>query len=276
VKLLGGCLGAFVLLIVLFACATAGLAYAFFGAFGRYDVPATAATTQTFAVSGVPTVRITSQAGNIEVVRGDAAAVTVAATKHARARTHADAENTLRQISVNVTQNGNVVAVQVSMPETLGFGFLIGDRNVDLTVTVPAQANLEARLNAGNVDVRDITGTVTIANDAGNLTLDNVSLAGVSTLSDHAGNVDVAGTLQAGASLDARTNAGNVTAALPAATAAHLDARTHAGSIQVDATWPIPVSRTFSSASASGDLRPNPSSRLTLSTDAGNITLIAR
>lgn len=275
VKLLGGCLSAMALLLILLTCAAGGLALAYFGAFGGYDTPATAASTQTFHVTGTPTLHITSPAGNIEVLRGEAATVTVEATKYARARSRVDAQDTLRQIIVGMTQSGNTLNVQVSLPGSTGFGFLIGNRHVDLTVTVPEQTNLTATLNAGDVQVHDITGTVTIHNDAGNLTLDAVRLVGASTLGDHAGNIEVTGALNAGASLEARTNAGNVRVTLPESTAAHLDARTQAGNVDVDSVWPITVSRHVSSATASGDLQPNPSGHLTLTTDAGNITVAA-
>ena len=274
VKLIGGCLIAGVLVTVILACtiaATAGSVVALFN-----STPVSATTSQTFAVAGVPTVRIHNSAGNIHVVRGGAGAAVVQATKYVRGLSSSDAQTELRQITVTTTQSGDTLNIQVNEP-SIGPGIHLWgtDQHVDLTITVPAQANIAADLNAGNVDVTDIAGTIGVQNDAGNLSLNHVTLAGSSFATDNAGNIDVTGVLQPGASFEARTNAGNVTARLPRATSAHLTASTTAGSVSVDSVWPVNVSRQVAHASASGDLTPNPSGTLVLETNAGNVTLDA-
>jgi Putative adhesin len=270
VKVLGGCLGAVLLLGALFACAISFAAAALF-----HSSPDATTSTQTFAVDGTPTVRIHSTAGNIHVVPGDAGTVTVQATRYGRGFSSDDAQNAVRQITVGVTRSGNTLNIQVNEPNG-GDGIHFWDnRHVDLTVTVPEQANIAATLSAGNVDARGITGTIGIQNDAGNLSLDDVTLGGSSFAIDTAGNIDISGALQPGASLEARTNAGNVTATLPRATSAHLTASTTAGNVDVDATWPVSVTRQFGHGSASGDLNPHPTGSLVLETNAGNVTLDA-
>lgn len=266
---LAGCLGLLVLLTLICALAAGGTAFAFF-----HSVPVSATGSQSFSVSGAPTVRIHSHAGNVQVATGGAGTVTVAYEKHVRGWDRGDAENALRAITVTATQSGYVIDVQVNEPDWSGPHWF-GDRDVRLDVTVPAQASIETTLNAGNVEVRGVTGTVTVENDAGNVTLEGVTLAGASSVQDHAGNIEVRGTLQSGSSLDARTNAGNVGATLPKATDAHLSATTHAGNIDVDSTWTVAVSRDYANGTATGDLTPTPRGTLTLETDAGNITLDA-
>jgi hypothetical protein len=274
VKLIGGCLIAGVLLTVVFACALAATAGSVVALFN--STPVSSTTSQTFAVAGVPTVRIHNTAGNIHVVRGDAGAVVVRATKYVRGFSGQDAQTELRQITVTTTQSGDTLDVQVSEPGSgPGIHPWWNDRHVDLTISVPAQANIAATLDAGNVDVTDVAGTIGIQNNAGNLTLDGVTLAGTSSATDNAGNIDVTGSLQPGASFTARTNAGNVSATLPRATSAHLTASTDAGNVSVDSVWPVSVTRQIARASASGDLTPNPTGTLVLETNAGNVTLDA-
>jgi hypothetical protein len=271
VKVLGGCLAAVVLVGVVFACVAGALVAALF-----HSSPTTATTTQTFIMAGVPTVRIHSTAGNIHILPGDTGVVIVRAHKYAHAFSEDDAQNALRGMAVTVMQSGSTLDIQIDESGSESGVLLWGGRHVDLTVTVPAQANIAATLNAGNVDVDGVTGTIAIQNDAGNLSLDDVTLGGSSSATDNAGNIDVSGALQAGASLESQTNAGNVTARLPRATSAHLTASTNAGSVDVDAVWPVSVSQQFARGSASGDLNPHPTGSLILETNAGNVTLEAR
>lgn len=266
---LAGCLGLLILLALFCALAIGGTAFAFF-----HTVPVSASGSQSFHVAGVPTVRIHSNTGNVQVATGEAGTVTVAYEKQARGWDRGDAENALRNITVTTTQAGDVLDVQVNGPDWSGPHFW-GDRSVRLDLTVPTQASIDTTLNAGNVDVRGVTGTVTVQNDAGNVTLDGVTLTGTSSVRDDAGNIEVRGALQGGASLEARTNAGNVRLTLPKATAAHLTATTHAGNIDVDPAWAVAVSRSYAGGTATGDLQPDPRGTLTLETDAGNITLDA-
>jgi len=111
-------------------------------------------------------------------------------------------------------------------------------RRVDLTVTVPAAANIDANLGAGNVEV--------------------------------------SGTLPSGTSLDIVDQAGNVTLALPRETSARLDATSNAGNITVDPSWPVAVSRAASNASVTGTLGTKPTGAVTIHVDAGNSTLNAQ
>jgi hypothetical protein len=268
VKLIGGCLIVGVALLVVLACAAGTTAWAFIR-----STPATASSTQSFPVSGVPSVRIQSTAGDIDVVPGAAGTVTVRVSKYARALTNSSAQDELRQLTVAITQTGNTLDVRVNEPV---FHFqLWDDRHVDLRITVPAQANVAATLDAGNVDLTGVSGTIGLQDNAGDISLREVTLAGSSYATNNAGNIDVTGALAPGASFAARDNAGNVTATMPRETSARLTASTNAGDLNVDAGWPITISRGAAGGSASGDLTPNPTGTLILETNAGNVSLHA-
>jgi hypothetical protein len=289
VKVLGGCLIVGVVGLVILSCAAGTTAWAFF-----HSTPASATTTQTYAVSGAPDISIHNVAGNVRVVRGGDGTVAVQTTKHARAFNAAGAQDELRQIDVQIAQSGNSLTIQVNEPSFASHFRLWDDHSVDFTLTVPAQANIDATANAGNVDIAgiagtmtiqdnagdvrltDVAGTIGITDNAGNITLTTVSLAGSSSATNNAGNIDLSGTLQSGAEFTARTTAGNVTATLPRDTSAHLTASTNAGNLRVDSGWPVSVSHSAAGATASGDLSPNPTGSLTLESTAGNVTLNAR
>jgi hypothetical protein len=289
-KVLGGCLAAGLLLLILACGATVAAA----GFFFHDTTERNASTTQTFAVSDTPTVRIHGDFANVRVMPGDVGQVTVHATKSARDRSSDQARRDLDNMTVSATQAGNVVTVEVSEPSG-DFHFWY-ERHLDLDVTVPAKANVDGTLSAGNIRLDGLTGTVSLNGDAGNVELNDTTLAGASTVSEHAGNIqldgvtvaqgltlrsdagniDFSGTLTSGASLDAHSQVGNVTLDLPLATDAHLTAKTQAGNISVASEWPVSVSRDGSNATASGDLSAHPSGTVSATTDAGNITVDVR
>lgn len=307
VPLAGGCLIVLAALMALCAAGAGLLAAVSIG-----STPASDTITKSFAVSGTPAVVVRSDAGNVHVVTGAGGAVVVTLDREVRAISRDAAQRSLEAIHLTTSQDGNTVNVSLSVPGTSGFPDF--RRRADLTVTVPAAANIAANLGAGNLDITGITGTLTSDVGAGNLhltnltltstatvsvsagnltadrvngalaarvdfghlTLNDVTLADTSTLRMSAGNIEVSGTLPSGASLDIVDHTGNVRLALPRETSARLDATSNAGNITVDPAWPVAVSREASNASATGSLGTNPTGAVTIHVDAGNITLDAR
>ncbi|HST88270.1 MAG TPA: DUF4097 family beta strand repeat-containing protein [Ktedonobacterales bacterium] len=307
VPLAGGCLIVLAALMALCAAGAGVLAAVSIG-----SAPASDTITKSFAVSGTPAVVVRGDAGNVHVVTGTGGAVVVTLDREVRAISRDAAQRSLESIQLTTSQDGNTVHVSLRMPGPSGFPDF--KRRVDLTVTVPAAANVSANLGAGNLDITgisgtltsdvgagnlhltnlDLTGTATVSVSAGNLTADHVSgalaarvdfghltlndvtLADTSTLRMSAGNIGVSGTLPSGASLDIVDHTGNVTLALPRETSARLDATSNAGNITVDPAWPVAVSREASNASARGSLGTNPTGAITIHVDAGNITFDAR
>jgi hypothetical protein len=308
VPLAGGCLIALAALMALCAAGAGLLAAVSVG-----SAPASDTITKSFAVSGTPAVVVRSDAGNVHVVTGAGGAVVVTLDREVRAVSRDAAQRSLEAIRLTTSQDGNTVNVSLTVPGPSGFRDFF-NRRTELTVTVPAAANIAANLGAGNLDITGVSGTLTSDVGAGNLhltnlaltgtanvsvnagnltadhvsgvlaarmdfgrlTLDDVTLADTSTLRMSAGNVEVSGTLPPGASLDIVDHTGNVTLALPRETSARLDATSNAGNISVDPAWPIAVSREASNASAQGSLGTNPTGAVTIHVDAGNITLDAR
>jgi Putative adhesin len=307
VPLAGGCLIALAALMALCAAGAGVLAAVSIG-----STPASDTITKSFAVSGTPAVIVRSDAGSVHVVTGAGGAVVVTLDREVRSISRDAARRSLESIQLTTSQDGDTVNVSLHMSELSGFPDF--RRRVELTVTVPAAANIDANLGAGNLDITGVSGTLTSDVGAGNLhlsdlilkgtatvsvsagdltvdhvsgalaarvdfghlTLNDVSLADTSTLRMSAGDIEVSGTLPSGASLDIVDHTGNVTLALPRETSARLDATSNAGNVTVDPAWPVAVSRAASNASATGNLGTNPTGSVTIHVDAGNITLDAR
>jgi hypothetical protein len=267
--LVSGCLGIFAVFIVL-----AFVAGGIIQAFALTSPPASASTTRTFPVTGVPTVHITVTGGSVQVTPGSAQEVRVQVTRTVHSTSRGEAQRELNNIAVDLTQTGDTVNIGVDEQGRSGGLNFYRNRNVRVTVSVPAQANLAIKADAGNVEVSGVSGLITTDVDAGNTNLHDVTFSGGSHLRGNAGNITAEGVLTPGASLDVREDFGNVDLALPRSTSAHLDAAVQAGNITVTG-WTVSKTRDGSTTTASGDLTPQPAGSLTVHVDAGNITLRA-
>lgn len=306
VPVIGGCLVAVAAVMVLCAVAS-GIVFGL----ARNIETASGTQTREFTVDGPATITVRASAANVRVEPGKTDEVTVVLSKEARALNHQRAQQFLDAITLDVTQSGN--SLTIGMNEPPSYGLDVFSRSIDLTITTPATTSLDATLDAGNLEVRGLTGTLTadlaagnltlaelaITNQAmlrmgagnmrassitgalkaavsfGNVTLSQATLTQDSTIHSDAGHVTFDGSLRSGASLEVTDNAGNVSVTLPQQTHAHLDATTNAGKITITG-WPS-INQTSSgpNTSVTGDLSAHPTSTVTLHTDAGNIELIA-
>lgn len=224
-----------------------------------------------FTVQGAPRLVVRDFAGNVRLNAGQPGQVLVRVTKKARGLLSSGAEGDLERISVAVVQRGDTISVEAELHRhSLGASL-----SADIEITVPLQAHVDLRLNAGNAEIAEIEGSVKAKVNAGNLELRGGRLEERAELECNAGNLTIATALAPQATLDASVNAGNARLRLPRATAAHFDARTHAGSIDVSG-FPVAVTRRFAQQTAAGPLGPNAQGTVTVRVDAGNITLDAR
>lgn len=234
----------------------------------------TATETYEFAVGGTPRIVVRNRAGGIRFQAGAAGQVHVIVMKRARGGVlGGDAsEADLAQIEVRVSQNGDTVRIETEMDRGIGLG---KQYIVDVEVTTPVSADLDLHLNAGNAEVRGISGTIAGVVNAGDFDVADGMLAGRSSLTVNAGNLTLEAAIAQGAALDAVVNAGTMRLLLPRDTPAYLDARTDVGSIDVHG-WPVNYSRQLVRQKATGRLGAEPQGTLQLRVNTGSITLWAR
>ncbi|HEX8034402.1 MAG TPA: DUF4097 family beta strand repeat-containing protein [Ktedonobacterales bacterium] len=266
----GGCIGLCFLLVIgcaLLGGAISGLIYTF-----ANQKEATATATHTLAVSGMPTLDVTNAAGSITVERGTAEQVKVVYSKRAHDVSQRDAQRALDAMIVSISQTGNTITVKVRSPTAASMEAFGSQHSVDLTLDVPAVTSLQLRQMAGNVRVSDVSGTLMVNVQAGNVDLRNVSLAGSSSVRLGAGNVTLDGSLQNGSALEMRVATGNVDVALPPDAAVHITADTALGDVTA-AGWPITTTHSGTGASATGDTSVKPTSILAIHVDTGRISV---
>ena len=228
--------------------------------------------THELSVGAEPRLIVRNTAGTVVVQPGADGHVRVVVTKKVRGGLGAASERDLEQVVVHVTQEGDTISVETETKRPISLKSV----TIDIAITAPATcAQLEARLSAGNLEVRGLTTTLAATVNAGNLDAMGVTLRGGSDLALNAGNLTMDGALAPGATLDARLNAGNARFTLPRDTPAQLDARTTVGQISVSG-WQVRTERQIVQQRASGPLGAEPTGSLRIHVDAGNLTLVAR
>jgi hypothetical protein len=287
VKLIGGCLATSMIVFLVLAC-IGGVATAV--VFSGPEV--STSSSQDLSVSGVPLIHLNSNASDVTILAGtDHSTVHILVQKHAQAINSASAQAGLNRMKVTTTQSGDTVDVETHFTDEVGI--ILHHEWMDLTITVPPSTNLDLTTGAGDVTITGIEGTMQLTSEAGDIALNNSALEGTSTIHSeagnmrlqsviadahtsiitNAGNVDFNGKAESGASLSVHTNAGNVTLTLPPDTSAHFSATSNVGNITIDPIWPISVTKETVISSANGTMGTSPSATISVSTNAGDITV---
>jgi DUF4097 and DUF4098 domain-containing protein YvlB len=214
----------------------------------------TATISHQFTVTGVPTVAVRNVTGTISITTGGDGTVQAQVIKRARDVNGQQAQADLNDIHVTFAQTNNTVSIDVQPSNGSN---LRRQLSADVNITVPVATTLNARA---------VTGTVRVS---------GVTLQGSSAVSLTTGNIVLDDALANDASLDVRLVTGNAALTLPTQTAAHLDAATVTGNVQING-WSIPVTGTYASHHASGDLGEHPTGTVTVRVTTGNITVSAR
>jgi Putative adhesin len=269
IVLAGGCL-VLVAACVALSAAAGGVIWAV----ELTSVPVTSDTSKAFPVTGIPTLAVDVAAGDVHVDSGASAQVIVKVHRSVRAFTHDQAVQYLDAMRVNLTQDGNTVNVTVNQGNWDGFTPFL-NRQLDVQVMVPSTTNLRTTMSAGDLQVNDITGAVNVHMSAGNANLENVTLAGTSTLDLTAGDVTFDGAMQKGVSLGVTLTAGDVNLSLPRNTDAHLDGHATAGDISVSG-WTTNQSSSGGGTTVTADLVPNPTGTITIRVTAGDVNVTAK
>ena len=242
-----------------------------------------------FIVGAAPAVSVRNPVGTVRVVAGGDGQVALVATRRVHGITTDATQADLEAISINCTQEGDTVRVEVKVSQPV-IGSL--SHRVDVALTVPAATQLDALLNAGNMEVsgllsrisarldagnlelKDTRGPVTALVSAGNAEASGITIADGSRFTLNAGRLALNGALAAGATVEVRVDAGRARLTLAPTTATHLEASAEVGSISIMG-WSVPVTRNIVSARASGDLGTAPSGTLSVRVSIGDVQISA-
>ena len=231
---------------------------------GLKNVINTSSETHTYAVSTLPTLVINDDTGTVTVHTGGAnSPVTIQATKHFQSFGSAP--------TVQYSQNGDTINASV---QNLSNNFLpFGTNNVDFTVTVPANANLQIHTETGSIDVNGVSGNMSLSTATGSITANQDALSGQSTLQSNTGDITFDGSIASTGNYQFSSDTGSVDVRLPANSSFHVDATTDTGSIDSDFSQIQVREHDVTGSDAHGDVGSNPGATMTLKTNTGDINL---
>jgi len=122
-----------------------------------------------FSVSGVPTVKLGTFDGSVEVSTWDRPEVVVTIERRAASRDEAE------RMLITAEQTGDTVAVDVKEERNGGFHINFGSHGARLIVNVPARATINAATGDGRVIVRDVEGDLSARTGDGSIRLEHVN-----------------------------------------------------------------------------------------------------
>jgi Putative adhesin len=239
---------------------------------------------KTFAVQPGGTLTVNTQGGDIRVLAGgDQEVRIVARQRFPRADTEAEADEVMRDLTFELTQQGNDVSVLTKSDRRLS-GFNWGNRvQIDFTITVPSRYAADLRTSGGDITVGGLTGRLSAQTSGGDIDLARID--GEINAATSGGDIALAeGT--AGARL--RTSGGDIRVGRIAGKAdletsggdievrsagASVDASTSGGDVAATFEGGVPADASLSSSG--GDIvariRQASSFRLDASTSGGNV-----
>lgn len=271
--ILGGCLAIVVVLVLLCAILAGAIGGLIFHFAHRQD--ATITSTQTFAVSALPTLTADVDAGSVRVIAGKPGEVQVTVAKHATNASMDDARHQLQLITVDVRQVRNDIAVTARVPAPGDTGMSLA---ADVTLIVPQQSHIAIHLGAGDAHLEGVNASVTATITSGELNLTNVTLLDQSTLDVRDGAVTLTGTIGAAATAEVHIERGDATVSLTHGDPVSVNASTQRGDVALIG-WDATPQRVGDGSSIAGVTRAQtlvpaaPPGSLFISVGAGNISI---
>jgi hypothetical protein len=248
--------------------------------------------TTSFDVGPAARVQVDARFGSVAIVAARDGRIMVVDQRAAGSITRASAAAALRQMSVDVSRQGDVVLVRQVAPL---FVAPVIQRNSIITVEVPARTDVDVgnvgdlRIQgidgvvhfqgSGSAELRDVTlrGASTLAAPVGELRMTNVTVAGSAVVTKVVGGVAFDGQLApGGSSLDIEANTGDVTVALPRPTDARAEITTQIGVFRSDGTWLFTPDQVANPRRWTADLGPDPTGTVTVRTTVGRVAFASR
>jgi len=257
-------IGIAVLIVVLCCCAAAVVASVWIAVrvdrgltdvhFFEFDTDSQSQVEQSFTVGEKPYLDLGSFAGKVSLRAGEDNVIRVVAVKKA------SSESALDRISVTMNQEGDGVVVRTSKQNNLN------NASVDLQVVAPPDTEMQIHTGAGNIEIRDMTGSIDAHSGAGSISVSGAS--GPARLDVGAGSIQYQGTPVGKCSFE--SGAGEISIRLPANPDVRLDLNTGLGTISVG----YDVDGSISPRDVSGDIGDGSKASIYANTGVGSISVM--
>jgi DUF4097 and DUF4098 domain-containing protein YvlB len=134
----------------------------------RYDAVSVEATEeQRFTVSEGARLDLTALAGDVQVTGAGSGEIVVTAHKTGWGQDEAEAQAVLDEVRLVMEQSGNTVTVRVERPPQVVLVGVVREAQVDFTVQVPVNAEVQVFTGFGQVSAAGLTGGAVLSSGSG-------------------------------------------------------------------------------------------------------------
>ncbi|HEY7348522.1 MAG TPA: DUF4097 family beta strand repeat-containing protein [Ktedonobacterales bacterium] len=256
---------------------------------------------RTFTVGAQPTLRLSSNSGDIHIVSGPSQTISITARQRVFWGDNDPLPVHYQQTDANT--------LTVTVDERPTFSFLFSYNNgIDFDVTVPSQTSLEVHTDSGDItstgvngqialtassgdittnggsgqitlttssgdiEASNINGQMRLTTSSGDITAANANARGNSTFQTSSGDISFNGSLEPDGSYGFQASSGDIDLTLPNDAAFQVQATTDSGDISSDFSG-VNVFPGSSGAVANGSVGSAPYARITIQASSGDIYL---
>lgn len=232
---------------------------------GFPGVSAEADSEKRFKVSGAATLSVENACGEVAITVGEPDKIIISAHKVAFGSSSDAAQNELKAMKVDVSQNGNEISVKFKRDASFAQN---ANNRVDFNITVPKETRVTADTGSGDITLHGTQGRAELESDFGNVSASLVS--GDLKLSSSNGKVNATDIAAGGGIVDLSSSFGAIS--LRKAMAGEVKVSTSNGFVELDN---VEAERDIKLNSSYGnvDYEIGRADRLMVETNNGKVTL---
>jgi hypothetical protein len=234
-------------------------------------VSASRSATHSMQLAPGATVTVSATSAGVRIEAGPDGQVSVVDSMSVRSPTRSLARaalDTFAESSISTNADGDLVTVPAL--ENFNLTAFQLDRNV--TIQVPAGADLKLTGESVAADLHDLRGNLDLSIGSGAIRLQNVTVNGSDHITATAAAIDFEGQLEGG-SLDIETDSGAIRLSLPAGTNASYDVATSSGAVFVRPQTGPPSAAAGTGSSLAGVLGSGVGTAIKLRARSGAISI---
>jgi len=214
----------------------------------QVGIPAITATsdeTKTYTVTTPAELEIINSFGNVTLIGTPEDQISIRMHKIARGSNQKSAEENLKKVAVNITQDGNSVKIDVPQPE----GTIINPSSVDFVIEVPHDTAVNADIKSGDLSVSNLSNNAILHSSFGSVNLSDLKKGSLTVTSD-SGSITVRGVMSEDQPIELSSDFGSID--LSDARGSQISASSNNGEVTistVEVSGPIIVENEFGQVS---------------------------
>lgn len=160
--------------------------------------------------------KVSTNAGNIDIVGQSGSNITVQAEIKVRGTSEKEKKSIMDNVVISVDSNGKALEIVAKTKDGKDFwdwqkgNFKVYQVSINYTINLPENIKvLDANTGAGNIDIENSKSQLSLVTGAGNIDIENAAVKGNTNMHTGAGNIDVENTSISGET-KMHSGAGNI------------------------------------------------------------------